>query len=247
MRVIEPSYEIEPIDGLGILKKLEKAGRTCYKSEDKITDESASKFVVRIIKSGHESVLEHEKVSVRVICDRGVSHEIVRHRIGSYSQESTRYCNYADGVTFVKPPWVELADNFVLGHNYDNGLYPYSPSNITSCSWLKCMLRIEETYLNLLSSGWSPQQARSVLPNSLKTELVMTFNLRQWRHFFKLRTSKAAHPQMREITVPMLKEFKEKLPVIFDDVKLNYAGETRTHKDASLKVFKISAYIKNNP
>jgi thymidylate synthase (FAD) len=154
---------------------------------------------------GHESVIEHEKVSVRIICDRGVSHEIVRHRLAAYSQESTRFCNYSDDrfgneITVVEPLFFE-------------------PGTRNWEIWRDAMLAAEEAYFTLLRNGALPQEARSVLPNSLKTEIVVTYNLREWRHFFRVRTSGRAHPQMREITVPMLKEFKERIPVIFDDIR----------------------------
>lgn len=205
MQIIKPSFVIEDeINGEEILKKIEKAGRTCYKSEDKITGESARKFVAGIIKSGHESVIEHEKVTVRMICDRGVTHEIVRHRIASYSQESTRYCNYQKkGVVFIEP-------FFFMGDS-DDKKKKYE-------IWEKAMVDCEKAYNDLIAVGATPQEARSVLPNSLKTEIVVTFNLREWRHFFKLRCAKPAHPQMREIAIPILEEFKKQIPVIFDDI-----------------------------
>lgn len=205
MRVIKPSFTIlGDVDGTDILKSIERAGRVCYKSEDKITDDSAAAFVTNIIKRGHESVLEHERISVHVICDRGVSHEIVRHRLASYCQESTRYCNYSntDEITVIEPCfWPEDDHNTVLRQ-----------------MWYASMLQAEQTYLTMIQRGAQAQEARSVLPNSLKTEIVMTMNLREWRHFFKLRTAKAAHPQMREIAVPMLAAFKELVPVVFDDI-----------------------------
>lgn len=201
MKIIKPSFVIEtPIDGKQILKHIEMCGRTCYKSEDKITDESAESFVRNIIKSGHESVLEHFNISVRIICDRGISHEIVRHRLASYSQESTRYCNYSNDkfgneLTFIEP----------LFNDY-------------SCfdTWYSAMKRAEKYYFKLLKLGVTPQIARSVLPNSLKTELIMTANLREWRHFFKMRCDHSAHPQMRETVYPILTEFKRLIPVVFD-------------------------------
>lgn len=201
MKVIEPSFTIASIDGAAMLRRIEEAGRTCYKSEARITDESAPVFAASIIKRGHESVLEHEKVSVRIICDRGVSHEIVRHRIASYSQESTRYCNYgkAGEVAFIKPCF-------------------WGEGSMMYAGWSEAMQFSETVYLNMLKLGASPQEARSVLPNSLKTEIVMTCNLREWRHFFRLRTAAAAHPQMREIAVPMLREFQRLIPVVFDDL-----------------------------
>lgn len=219
MKLIKPYFEIEEIDGIKVLKNLEKAGRTCYKSEDKITEDSAVKFVAGIIKRGHETILEHEKVTVRVICDRGVSHEIVRHRLASYSQESTRYCNYGkqNQVTFIIPPWIDIKPG-----EYRHGDL-YNTQDIPSVIWAEAMDNSEIDYLRLLSRGWEPQQARSVLPNSLKTEVVMTMNLREWKHFFKLRavgTTGKPHPQMTEWTVPLLTEFKKLIPVVFDDINV---------------------------
>lgn len=206
MRVIKPWFEIlDTVNGENILKRIEKIGRVCYKSEEKITDDSARKFVDNILKRGHESVIEHEKISVRIICDRGVSHEIVRHRIASYSQESTRYCNYNNEkfgkeLTLIKPLfWDEDSKEYQI--------------------WLETMQSIENAYNQLIEVGAEPQQARSILPNSLKTEIVVTMNLREWRHFFKLRTAKNAHPQMREVACGLLNVFKEKIPVIFDDIE----------------------------
>lgn len=207
MKIIEPYFEFflaeNPID---ILKRIETAGRVCYKSEGAIDKTSYQQFLKKIISSGHESVLEHEKATVRVICDRGVTHEIVRHRIASYSQESTRYCNYSQEkfgkeLTFIKPCfWAEDDEAFTL--------------------WKEQMQMIEDSYNRLIALGASPQEARSILPNSLKTEIVMTMNFREWRHFFKLRTAKAAHPQMREIANKMLQEFETKFPILFDDLIL---------------------------
>jgi thymidylate synthase (FAD) len=211
VKIIQPSFEILNTDiGIERLKRIEAAGRTCYKSEDKITNDSARKFVKMILERGHHSVLEHESVSVRIICDRGVSHEIVRHRLVSYSQESTRYCNYAkekfgNELTFIDPrPHI-------------------THDTLAWTLWQDAMHKAEVRYLNLIDLGVAPQMARSVLPNSLKTELVMTCNLREWRHFFKLRTASAAHPQMRQIAIPMLKEFRARIPVVFDDIEVNDA------------------------
>ena len=206
MKIINASYKIEtPIDGAEILKRIEKAGRTCYKSEDRITDESAKAFVRKLIERWHESVLEHESITVRFVCDRGVSHEIVRHRLASYSQESTRYCNYSgdrfgNELTFIEPCFFKEK----------KGAY---------CSWYNSMDFAECAYFDMLDDGCTPQEARAVLPNSTKTEIVMTANLREWRHFLKLRTAKAAHPQMRELTVPLLHELQERIPVVFDDIQ----------------------------
>ena len=214
MILVKPSFSIEDtVDGERILTAIERAGRTCYKSEDKVTEDSARKFVAMIIARGHETVIEHEKITVRVVCDRGVTHEMVRHRIASFSQESTRYCNYAGGhVTFVIPPWVNLEPRVFTTRVFPG--QPFEPELV----WLHCVSDAERHYKELCQAGWKPEQARSILPNSLKTEIAMTANLREWRHFFKLRTAPAAHPQMREIAVPMLAEFKTLIPVIFDDI-----------------------------
>lgn len=205
MKIIPASYEIlTPLDGEEILRTIERAGRVCYKSEDKITDGSAERFVRSIIERGHESVLEHVSLSVRFIVDRGMSHELVRHRVASFSQESTRYCNYSkDGfggeITVIEPTALNL-----------NG-----PAYIAWLGGCKCS---ENAYFIMLDSGATPQEARAVLPNSLKTEVVMTANAREWRHILRLRTEKAAHPQMREVMVPLLAELKKRVPVIFDDI-----------------------------
>ena len=216
MLLIRPSYEILKIDD-SPLQLLELAGRTCYKSEDRITECSAEPFVKRIVHSyKHESVIEHCGATVKLIVDRGVTHEIVRHRLASYSQESTRYCNYgkSGNVIFIIPPWVNIPPG-QYDFDYSDNEDIYDPRDQI---WFDHMLFCEKSYLWLLEDGWTPQEARSVLPNSLKTEIVMTANLREWRHIFKLRTSKQAHPQMREIMVPLLAEFKERVPVIFDDI-----------------------------
>lgn len=215
MKLIKPSFKIMPFDGKKIIENIELAGRTCYKSEHKITADSKYAFVKMIIKRGHESVLEHEKITVRIICDRGVSHELVRHRIASYSQESTRYCDYGGkDIQFIIPCFF---DNIKEGlFNYIDLMgYNYS---YKECLWLDAMLCAEISYQDMIENGMKPEEARSVLPNSLKTEIVVTMNLRQWRHFFRLRTAKPAHPQMREIAVPLLTEFKKYIPVIFDDI-----------------------------
>lgn len=214
MKIIKPYAEIlTPINGVEVLKLIEMVGRKCYKSEDKITDESAYKFVEMLIKRGHEAMIEHYNVSVLFVCDRGVSHEIVRHRIASYAQESTRYCNYSkdkydNEVTFIEP--------FFWNKESIVGNMDKSYCNV---DWEDSMRYAEGQYLSLIRQGASPQEARSVLPSSLKTELVMTTNLREWRHFFKLRTAEGAHPQMREITIPLLQEFKRLIPIVFDDIE----------------------------
>lgn len=207
MKIIEPSVElINPPPYEMALKTIEIAGRTCYQSGDKMTDGSAEDFIRRIIKRGHESVLEHIGLTARFICDRGVSHEIVRHRIGAYSQESTRYCNYSmdrfDGEIAVIRPffWDREGDNYDLWYNI-------------------CALA-ERQYLYMLDCDATPQEARSVLPNSLKTTLVVTYNIREWRHFLRLRCDKAAHPQMRQVAY-MAKDLLTLWgPVFFEDLEV---------------------------
>ena len=205
MKAIKAYTQIfNDFNGQDVLKKIEVCGRVCYKSEDKIKDDSAEKFVANIIKRGHEAVLEHASITVKFVVDRGVSHELVRHRLASYCQESTRYCNYASDdfgseITFIIPDYLD---------------YKSEGWNI----WKDTMKACEDAYFKMLDFGLSPQEARAVLPNSLKTEVIMTANIREWRLFFKLRTASAAHPQMREVTRPLLDELKELIPVVFDDI-----------------------------
>lgn len=209
MEIIKAKYEIlDNINGSEVLKKIECIARVCYKSEDKITDESAPKMVAALIKSGHEAMLEHYNFSVKFIIDRGVSHEIVRHRLASFAQESTRFCDYSNGkfggeITVIEPCF-------------------YSPCSSQYINWCISCECAENAYFEALKMGSTPQEARSILPTSLKTEIVMTANLREWRHFFKLRaagTTGTPHPQMLEVAVPLLKELKTIIPVVFDDIK----------------------------
>jgi len=209
MKIIKPNYNIlTEISSGGVkeLQHIEKIGRACYKSEDKIKDdgESAKKFVSMLIKRGHEAMIEHSSLSVKFIVDRGVSHELVRHRLASFAQESTRYCNYSidkfdNGVTFIRP-------------------FFFKDSDINYQRWLSAMADCESAYLDLLNNGATPQEARSVLPNSTKTEITITADYREWRNFFKLRVASTAHPQMTEVTRPLLDELQMKLPIIFDDI-----------------------------
>ena len=207
MKIIEPSVElVNEIDAEKIMRHIELAGRVCYKSEARISDQSAEKFITNIIKSGHESVIEHFSLTFKIICDRGVTHEIVRHRLASYSQESSRYCDYSNDkfgneLTFIKPCfWSEDDENFLL--------------------WKNTMSQLEKVYLEMRKNGARPEQARSILPNSLKTEIFMTCNLREWRHFLKLRTAPRAHPQMREVALKIYKILNEKLPILFSDIEI---------------------------
>ncbi|MDD3040423.1 FAD-dependent thymidylate synthase [Bacteroides sp.] len=219
MRIINPYVEVPEIDGAQLLRNIEKAGRTCYKSEARITPESHIPFIEMIMKSGHHSMFEHEKVTARIICDRGVSHEIVRHRLAAYSQESTRYCNYAGEkfgkeITVIRPFFFEANTEENIGRRI---------------AWETAMENAELGYFDLLDNGASAQEARSVLPNSLKTEIVVTYNLREWRHFFTLRAAKAAHPQMQQIAIPLLLWFKDNLAPLFDDVDYNRDFDTTNY------------------
>lgn len=205
MKIIKPSAHIMfPVYGRDILRRLEQIGRVCYKSEGAIMEDTAEPFVRKIIERGHESVLEHCSVTVKFTVDRGVSHEIVRHRLAAYSQESTRYCNYS-GDKFGSE--IIVIDPVYLEH--DTPAYN---------AWRMSCEEAERQYFELLECGCTAQEARAVLPNSLKTEIVMTANIREWRHFFRLRAGEEAHPQMREVTVPLLYNFKSKIPVVFDDI-----------------------------
>ena len=205
MKIISPGYEIlTPIDRAHILTAIETAARTCYKSEDKIGEGSAAKLVTRLVKLGHEAMLEHAGVTVKFICDRGVSHELVRHRIASYAQESQRYVNYTkekfgQEITVIAPCF------------WGAGSPAYT-------AWETACHQAEQAYFTLVAQGAAPEEARTVLPNSTKTEIIVTMNMRAWRHFFQLRTAKAAHPQMRELTIPLLAEFAAQLPELFGDI-----------------------------
>lgn len=197
----------ETVSGASELKMIERIARTCYKSEDKISIDmsSAKELIGNLIKNGHEAMLEHESLSVKFICDRAISHELVRHRMASFAQESQRYCNYSkdkfdNNVTFIQPWWMDEEDD--IGYSV----------------WKKSCLQAERAYFDLLDFGYSPQQARGVLPNCTKTEIVVTANYREWMHILKLRTAKDAHPDMRHMMQVLLAELKAKIPIIFDDI-----------------------------
>lgn len=212
-------------EGQQLLNKIEQVARTCYKSESKTKEGSAKKMVAALIRNGHEAMLEHASVTVKFVCDRGVSHELVRHRLASFAQESTRYCNYSKDdfgseVTFIIPEFL---------------VYGSQGFDI----WKEQMKSAEKAYFDMLNFGFTSQEARSVLPNSLKTEVNMTCNLREWRHFFKLRAAGQTgtpHPQMLEVAVPLLQDMKKLIPVVFDDINPCKAGERflqREEKDGA--------------
>ncbi len=217
MNIIEPSVEIIDMkDYSDILKKIERVGRVCYKSERSITENSAEQFVKNIISNGHESVIEHELITVKIICDRGVTHEIVRHRIASYSQESTRYCNYSNDSFNNRITVINIASGFKYDLNNETDAKKYE-------IWNHAMESAEKYYFELLKLGAAPQEARSVLPNSLKTEIIVSMNIREWRHFFTLRLDTKAHPQMRQVAGMLYEEFVSKLPVFFSKLDVDYS------------------------
>ena len=205
MKIINPGYEIlTDINGGKILKDIELAARTCYKSEDKIGRGSAEELVRILLKRGHEAMIEFGDIAVKFVCNRGFTHEMVRMRLCSFAQESTRYCNYGkDGeITFIRPP-------FLLESN-----------ELDQCFrvWKGAMREAEMNYLKLIKLGCSPQEARGVLPIDVKTEIVVKTNIREWRHIFKLRTARAAHPSMQQLMRPLCEELKDKIPLVFDDI-----------------------------
>lgn len=210
-KIIEPSAEIlTPVEHLGenTLRLIERAGRTCYQSFDKISEDSHFKFVQMILKRNHLTVIEHISITAKIICDRGVTHEAVRHRLASFSQESTHYCDYngerfGGDLVFIRP------------FEFKEGTDEYN-------DWYECICHTEQTYKKLRAKGYEPKWCRSVLPNSLKAEIVITANLREWRHIFDLRTATPAHPQIRQVMIPLLYKFKQNIPVIFDDLFEKY-------------------------
>lgn len=205
MRKVEQSFEIvDDINGIAIAKKLEECGKVCYKAEHNITEDSWEKFLKMIVKNGHESVLEHVSITVKAYTDRGITHEIVRHRIAAYSQESTRYCNYAND-------------------KFGGEIKVILPKSIEKdARVIDLMERIDCLYNDLIDEGIAAQDARDILPTCLKSEIVMTYNLREWRHFFELRCSKAAHPKIRELACGILNEFFHQIPQIFDDLYFKF-------------------------
>ncbi len=249
MQIIDQSWEWiqKPVNPL---QTIELAGRTCYKSEALIgctnkdaldpkiefdcsgyedkpckTTEcdyhSSHKFLKMIISRGHETVIEHVNASLRIITNRGVTHELVRHRLASFSQESTRYVNYKGGMEFIKPVWIN-EDIDESGENFNPNIDESLEESVAISSWIDSMQKSEAAYIRLINNGWRPEQAREVLPNSLKTEIVVTANLREWRHIFNMRCQKAAHPQIRAIFRDILLAFTQEFPIIFDDIAVKH-------------------------
>lgn len=222
MKIIEPLVEVENFDGLKIMKNIERACRTCYRSEDKITEDSYKNLIKNCVNRGHESVLEHEKITVRLTCDIGVYKDLTRHRIASFSIESTRYCNYGkdkwdNQIKFIKPCNIEG----------DSELYS---------NWVGTMDFIEKEYIAMSKNGATPDQMRMILPHSTAAEVTMTANIREWKHIFELRCSKRVHPSVQQVMIPLLLYFKEQMPEIYESVEYN--TEFPQEKYAKLQIMK---------
>jgi thymidylate synthase (FAD) len=200
MKIIKQSHKVLGWPNRAILE-IEEAARTCYQSHEKTCPGSAERLVQNLIERKHGAMLEFADVRVKFITNRGVSHELVRHRLCSFAQESTRYVKYDGGMEVIKPVWLDDSTSEQKG------------------IWKASMEMAERTYRALMMQGWKAQQAREVLPNSLKTEIVVKANLREWRHIFSLRCAKTAHPQMSSLMIPVLNDFKKKIPIVFDDLK----------------------------
>ncbi len=207
MKIIEPKMEVEKFDGKAIMKRLERACRTCYRSEGSITDESYKTLLNNCITRGHESILEHEKITIRMTCDIGVYKDLTRHRIASFSVESTRYCNYGKD-------------------KFDNEIKVMRPCNIDPNSklyehWTTAMEQIEKEYLAMSKEGATADQLRMLLPHSTAAEVTMSANIREWKHIFNLRANNHAHPAIQQLLIPLLLLFKKEMPEIFSDVPYN--------------------------
>jgi thymidylate synthase (FAD) len=224
IRLLEQSHKIEAATP-ELVCTVERAGRTCYKSEYKIKPDSAHRFIQKLIRMGHESVLEHGAITVRFLTDRAVSHELVRHRLASYSQESQRYVDskYKRLMEFIRPWWMpkEYVGDYDRGYINSSGNFERAEARI----FLINLFHVYNQYQLLRNFGCTPQQARAVLPNATKTEIVVTANPREWRHIFKLRTSNAAYPQIRELMIPTLWTFKELWPAFFEDIRVKEEDE----------------------
>lgn len=208
MEIVKPWIKVENFNGKQIMRNIEKACRTCYRTEGSITDNSYKNLLSNCINRGHESVLEHEKITIRMYCDLGVYKDLTRHRHASFSIESTRYCNYGKD-------------------KFDNELKFIEPCNIDKSDgdlyvcWYNCMEDIEKHYMNMVSRGATPDQMRMLLPHSIAAEVVMTANIREWRHILSLRATKFVHPSIQQLMIPLLLKFKEEMPEIFNDIEYN--------------------------
>ena len=206
MKIIEPRVCVESYDSRKIMKNLERACRTCYRSEDLITEESYKTLLKNCINRGHESILEHEKITIRMTCDVGVYKDLTRHRFGSFSIESTRYCNYGkdkfdNEIKFIKPVFADEPEKFAI--------------------WKDTMQTIEDAYMKMVADGYKPDEMRMILPHSVAAEVTMTANIREWKHILDLRAKKMAHPAVQQVMIPLLLNFKKNMPEIFGDIEYN--------------------------
>ena len=222
MNLVSPKIEVEQFKSKPIMKNIERAGRTCYRSEGIITKDSYKTFLPNIIKRGHESVLEHEKITVRLTCDVGVYKDLTRHRIASFSIESTRYCNYSkdkfgNEINFIEPIYCDDEAKFQI--------------------WLECMVGIQQCYNRMAELGAKPDELRMMLPHSTAAQVVITANIREWRHILQLRAQKAAHPAVRQLMIPLLLYFKRRLPELFCDIE--YDKEFPKEQYATVSVMKL--------
>ena len=204
MKIVDPYIQVEKVNGIQIMKNIERACRTCYRSEGKITEESYKTLLKNCITRGHESVLEHEKITIRMYCDVGVYKDLTRHRVASFSIESTRYCNYGKD-------------------KFDNELKVIKPCNIEEetdiyVNWKNACEAIEKNYMEMSNKGALPDQLRMILPHSVAAEVTMTANIREWKHILSLRASNHTHPSIRQLMIPLLLHFKQIMPEIFEDV-----------------------------
>jgi len=220
IKFIKASYEIDMLGQTGIekLKHIEKVARLCYKTEDRITDNSYEKLIRHLVKNGHLAMLEHASVAVKFIANRAFTHELVRHRVASFAQESQRYVGYGDCIEFIIPPW---ASNAILIENEEQDLDGFMIRDL-ACpehSWIRSMVNSAKYYRDLLNWGWKPEQARTVLPNAAKTEIWINTNLREWMHVKGLRDHHTASPEMRELMNPLFQDFAYNIPIVFDKEK----------------------------
>lgn len=221
MKIINPKIYAEKFNGIQIMKRIERACRTCYRSEGKITEDSYKKLLTNCITRGHESVLEHEKITIKMLCDVGVYKDLTRHRIASFSIESTRYCNYSkdkfnNKINFIRP--VFYTDSWIQT-NYEGSAM--TEEELKSMYWYNCMEEIQDTYMKMSKLGCTPDEMRMILPHSTAAYVAMTANIREWKHILTLRTSKHTHPAVQQLMIPLLLKLKKEMPEIFDDVEYN--------------------------
>lgn len=221
MKIIKPKIIIEDLDYTKIMKNIEKACRTCYRSEDKITKDSYKTLLKNCINRGHESVLEHEKITIQMICDIGVYKDLTRHRHASFSIESTRYCNYNkdkfdNQLHLIEPVFYEKS--WTEANSQGSAM---SVDEQKSYYWYDCMENVEQTYNAMIELGSIPDEARMILPHSTAALVTMTANIREWKHILELRANNHAHPSVQQVMIPLLLYFKEKMPEIFNSIEYN--------------------------